>query len=62
MNENLLTKAELAEKLGLTIRGVECLMAKKKIPVLRISSRCVRFCLPKVEAALDAYEVKAVSR
>ena len=35
--EELLTKKQLAEKLVLTVRGVEGFVALKKIPVLKIS-------------------------
>jgi excisionase family DNA binding protein len=56
----LLTKDQLAERLGLKRRGVECLVAARKIPVIKISGRCVRFSWPKVQAALDRLEVKAI--
>lgn len=57
----LLTKEQLAQQLGLKKRGVECLVFSKRIPVIRISRRCVRFSLPKVLAALDRLEVKEVA-
>jgi len=60
MDDYLLTKDQLAERLGLKRRGVECLIAARKIPVLRISGRCVRFSWPKVRAALDRLEIKEV--
>lgn len=47
----LLNKREAAEKLGVKVRGVECLMARKAIPFFRVSSRAVRF----AESDLDAY-------
>jgi len=56
--EKLLTKDEVAERLGLTRRGVECLVAARKIPVLKISKRCVRFAWPQVEAALRKFEIQ----
>jgi excisionase family DNA binding protein len=59
-NDYLLTKDQLAERLGLKRRGVECLIAAKKIPVLRISGRCVRFSWPRVCAALRKFEVEEV--
>jgi hypothetical protein len=59
--DTLLTKDQLAEKLDLTRRGVECLVANRRIPVIRISARCVRFSWPKVQAALDKLTVNEVA-
>jgi len=56
----LLNKRQLAERLGLTVRGIECLVASRKIPALRISHRCVRFDADKVFAALARFEQRAV--
>jgi hypothetical protein len=57
----LLTKAQLASELGLKTRGVDSLTRQRKIPVLRISHRCVRYDLEKVRAALSKFEVCAVA-
>lgn len=57
----LLTKAELAVRLHVTVRGVETLTARRKIPVLRISRRCVRYDWAKVQAALLNYEITAIA-
>ena len=57
-----LTKDEVAARLGLSRRGVECLVASKKIPVIRISHRCVRFDWPKVQAAVQRFEVREIGR
>lgn len=54
-----LTKAQLAERLGLTVRGVETLTKRRKLPVIRLSHRCVRYDWEKVERALDACEIPA---
>jgi hypothetical protein len=43
MPDRLLTKDEVAKRLRLNRRGVEGLVAQRKIPVIRISHRCVRF-------------------
>jgi hypothetical protein len=48
--------------LGLTIRGVECLVARRVIPVIRISRRCVRFDPVSVRESLHAYEVRPIGR
>ena len=62
INRTLLKKDQLAKLLGLTVRGVEGLVAKRKIPVLRISNRCVRFDVPAVMAALSRFEEQEVGR
>ena len=54
-----LTKPQLAEVLNLTVRGVECLIARRAIPFIRLSGRCVRFDLERVREALDGFEVRA---
>jgi len=56
----LLSKEQLAARLGLRVRGVEALVAARKIPMLKISGRCVRFSWPRVLAALERFERKAV--
>ena len=60
MEDYLLTKDQLAERLQLKRRGVECLVAQKKIPVIKISGRCVRFSWAKVQAALNKFEVAEI--
>jgi excisionase family DNA binding protein len=60
--EHLLTKDDLAKRLRLTRRGVECLLARRLIPVIRISRRCVRFSWEAVKAALAKLEVKEIGR
>jgi excisionase family DNA binding protein len=57
---HLLTKSQLAERLGMTVRGVECLVARRKIPVCRLGHRTVRFSWPKVLAALAKLETREV--
>ena len=56
----LLTKKELAAALNVSPRTVENWIAENRIPRLRLSARLTRFSLPKVEAALNRYEVKEV--
>jgi hypothetical protein len=62
VTEVLLTKDQIAEKLSLTRRGVECIVKAGKIPVIRISKNCVRFSWPRVEAALKKLEIRAVGQ
>lgn len=59
--DHLLTKQQLADRLGLKVRGVESLVAHRKIPILRISGRMARFSWPHVMAALSKFEQKAIS-
>jgi excisionase family DNA binding protein len=58
--KRLLSKRELAAILGVSERTIENWLAEKRIPRLRLSARLTRFSLPKVEAALNRYEVKEV--
>lgn len=58
----LLKTDEVAQLLNMTKRGVQGLVAQGKIPVLRISHRCVRFDWEKVSAALGRFEVREVGR
>jgi hypothetical protein len=60
--EKLMNKQELAERLGLKVRGVESLVRARRIPVLRITNKIVRFSWPRVEAALANFEVKPISK
>ena len=57
----LLTKQQLAARLSLTVRGIECLVASRKIPALKISRRCLRFDWARVSAALNKFELKEVA-
>ncbi len=59
---HLLTKAEVAERLHLTKRGVDGLMKSRRIPYLKLNRKTIRFDWPKVEAAYNACEVKAVTK
>ena len=58
----LIDKKELADRLGLKVRGIESLVKARRIPVLRITAKTVRFDWPRVQAALAGYEVKAISK
>jgi excisionase family DNA binding protein len=62
MPDRLLTKDEVAKRLRLKRRGVEGLVAQRKIPVIRISHRCVRFDWQKVSAAIDRFEIREAGR
>ena len=57
----LLNKEELRQRLHLTsVRGVDEMIKRRKIPVIRIGHRTVRFSWPDVEAALEKLTVRAV--
>ena len=58
----LLKKDELASELNISPRSVDNLIQSRKIPVIRITRRIVRFDLEKVRRALDKYEVREVGR
>lgn len=56
-----LTKAELAKHLQVCPRTVDYLMARRKIPFIKLGGRIVRFRLTDVERALQRYTVEEVS-
>jgi len=60
--QHLLNKREVAARLGLTVRGVECLLARRVIPVIRLSRRCVKFNWDRVKEALARYEVREIGK
>ena len=57
---DLLTIDQVAAKLGLKRRAVETMIAGRKIPVIRINRRVLRFRWRDVEAALAKLTVKAL--
>jgi excisionase family DNA binding protein len=57
-SKQLLTKRELAGYLGMSVRGVEGLMAARKIPFFSLGHRTVRFDFARVVRALERLEVK----
>jgi excisionase family DNA binding protein len=59
--EQLLTKEELRQRLNLpSIRSVEGMIRDRKIPVIRIGWRTVRFALSDVLAALEKLTERAI--
>jgi hypothetical protein len=57
----LVKKIDVARATCLSLRSVDKLIRGRRIPVVRLSNRCVRFHLPSVLAALRRHEVKAVA-
>lgn len=58
----LVNKREVARELQVSIRSVDNLIRDRRIPVVRIKPRLVRFDLVKVRRALEKYEVREVGR
>ena len=54
----LVDKRVVARAASASLRSVDNWIAERKIPVIRITKRCVRFHLPSVLAALRKFEVK----
>ena len=55
----LLTKQQLADELGMPLEGVQALTRQKKISVIRLGHRTVRYRLEQVREDLQRLEVKA---
>jgi excisionase family DNA binding protein len=53
----LIDKKTLARALSISLRTVTTLVSTKRIPVIRITRKIVRFNLPEVMAALGRPEV-----
>jgi hypothetical protein len=58
----LVDKRVVARAASASLRSVDNWIAERKIPVVRITKRCVRFHLPSVLAALRKFEVKQAGR
>ena len=56
----LLTRKQLAQKLGLSERSIDNLQKQKAVPVIKLSNRCCRFSLAACLASLQRFEVEAV--
>ena len=54
----LVKKAVVVRAASTSVRTIDNLVRQRKIPIVRISKRCVRFHLPSVLAALQKFEVK----
>ena len=60
MADALITYDDVAVRLGLKRRGVELLVQRRAIPVVKLSRRCHRFRWSEVEAAIARLTVKPV--
>ena len=59
--QGFVDKRMVARATNASLRSVDNWIAEKKIPVIRISPRCVRFHLPSVLQALRRFEIREVS-
>jgi hypothetical protein len=55
-------KIHAAKAAKVSVRSIENYTKNKRIPVVRLSPRCVRYHIPSVVAALRRFEVQAVTR
>jgi predicted site-specific integrase-resolvase len=59
VNTALLTKRDLAQQCRVSMRTIDGWIRDKKIPVIHMSQRCVRFRADRVAEALDRLETRA---
>ncbi len=59
-DSGLVKKTAVARAASVSCRTVENWMRQKRIPFVRLSSRCVRFHLLSVLAALRKFEVREI--
>ena len=57
----LVTKRIVAKAASVSCRTIDNWMRDKRIPVIRLSPRCVRFHLPRVLAALSRFEIREIT-
>ena len=55
-----LTIKQLSAAIGMSIIEIRTLQNRRIIPFIKIGHRTLKFQLPKVQAALERFEVKAV--
>jgi|GEM_PF-2453467 len=60
-DNGLLSLREVADHLRISERHVQNLRARRLIPFIKLSTRCLRFRLSDVERAVDKLTVKEVS-
>jgi hypothetical protein len=57
----LVTKRIVAKATSVSIRTIEHWVEQRRIPVIRLSPRCVRFDLRRVLGALGRFEVREIT-
>ena len=60
-DSRLVSLKVMANHLGISIRHVQNLRVRRLIPVIKLSSRCLRFRIAEVEAALEKLTEREVS-
>jgi hypothetical protein len=60
--DGLVNKRAVARAVSASTRSIDNWIRERKIPVVRISKRCVRFHLPSVLAVLRRFEVIEAGR
>jgi excisionase family DNA binding protein len=60
IQEPLIDKKELGNRTGFGTRTIDGLVRSKKIPVIRINRKTVRFNWQDVQQAMDSWVVKGV--
>ena len=58
----MITKRELARELDVCLRTIDNLVRERRIPVVRIKPRLIRFNFDRVQQALDHLEVREIGR
>lgn len=61
-NEGLVKKEVLAKHLSVSERTIDAWVASKRIPVVRLERKCVRYSIPAVMNALGKFEIKESTR
>lgn len=56
----LLTRKQLAKKLGLSTRSIDNLQKRRALPVMKLSNRCCRYSLQAVLRALGRFTIEEV--
>lgn len=56
----LLTRKQLAKKLGLSTRSIDNLQRRRALPVVKLSSRCCRYSLAACLRALGRFTIEEV--
>jgi excisionase family DNA binding protein len=60
-HSQLLNRRQIAARYRVGVRTVDRWIAEKRIPVLKLGARCLRFDPERCDAAIRAFEVRAVT-
>lgn len=56
----LLTRAELAKRLNLTVRGIDALVKRRLLTCIRLGRKCVRFRWNEIQRDLERMKILSV--